>query len=96
MKHTIKGHVYWQMNDYMRTPRIVFSQYDMRKWDSKDGCVWIMEHEFEVEVPDDFDPRPGQITELEAQKVRLNAEFSAKVTEINRRISQLQAIEMAS
>lgn len=98
MKHTIKGHLYWQMNQYMKEPAIVFMEYDLRNWDpaDRDGRVWISAHSFEVEVPDDFDPRPEQIAALKAEKTRLNAEFSAKVTEIDRRISKLQAIEMAS
>lgn len=95
--HTIKGHVYWQQNEYMKSPRIVFDQYDMRKWpeQSRDGRVWISEHSFEVEVPDDFDPRPQMVESLRAEKDRIRAEFAAKVAELDGRINSLLALEMA-
>jgi hypothetical protein len=48
--------------------------------------------EVEVEVPDDFDARPAKIAALEAEKQKLRAAFAARVTEIEREISQLQAI----
>lgn len=42
----------------------------------------------------DFDPRPQAIQALEAQRTKLRAAFEASITEINRRINELQAIEM--
>lgn len=56
-------------------------------------CIVVCEHSFAVEVPADFDPRPGMVEALEKKKRHLQAEFSAAVTEINRQISELQAIE---
>ena len=53
----------------------------------------IVSHTFTVEIPADFDPRPTQIEALEAKRKELQAQFAAAVTEINRQISQLQAIE---
>jgi hypothetical protein len=51
-----------------------------------------MEHEFEVEVPDNFDPRPGQVAALEAKKKEIQAEFAAKVKQIEDQINSLLAI----
>lgn len=95
MKQTITGYVYWQQNKYMKEPLYIFERYDMRTWgaDSQDGRVYIGEHSFEYDVPDDFDPRPGLIAGLEADKQKARAEFAAKVAEIDRRISQLLALE---
>lgn len=56
-------------------------------------CVGVQPHSITVNIPADFDPRPGQIKALEAKRKELQAQFSAAVTEINRQISQLQAIE---
>ncbi len=47
----------------------------------------------EVDVPDHFDPRPAQIAVLEAKKQKVMADFQKTVTEINERISKLQALE---
>ena len=97
MKATINGHVYWHHTKYMAEPEIVFERYDRRGWDaeSQDGHVHIAEHSFEFDVPDNFDPRPGLIAGLEAQKQMIRAEFAAKVLEIDKQISQLLAIENA-
>lgn len=55
--------------------------------------IFVGTAEVTFDVPDDFDPRPAQIKTLEAKRTELNAQFAAAVTEINRQISQLQAIE---
>lgn len=98
MKHTIKGHVYWDPAGNLECGDFAFLPFDMRDWEekSKYGRIWICEHNVEVEIPDDFDPRAEQIRALEAEKRALNAAFAAKVTEIDRRIRSLQAIEMAA
>lgn len=95
-KHTIKGHIYWQQNKYMKSPEIHFNEYDKREWaeDSRDGCVHVAEHSFEVDVPDDFDPRPQMVSALKAEKEKLRADFAREVTEIDRQINKLLALEM--
>jgi hypothetical protein len=95
--HTIKGHLYFQQTKYMKTPKFVFSEHDMRSWehDILDGRVWIREESFTVEVPDNFDPRPGMVASLRAEKKRTQALFAAKVKEIDDRINSLLALEMS-
>jgi hypothetical protein len=51
-----------------------------------------MEHEFEVEVPDNFDPRPGQVAALEAKKEEMRADFAKRVKDIDDKINSLMAI----
>lgn len=58
-------------------------------------CIFISEQQFTVEIPDDFDPVPGQIAGLEAQKREALAEYQRTIAEINDRLSKLQAIEFA-
>ena len=53
----------------------------------------IKSFDVEVDIPDDFDPRPQQIKALEEKQRAAGAAFSALTTEINRQISELQAIE---
>lgn len=55
--------------------------------------VKVSDHQFTLEVPDDFDPRAGYVANLEREKERLSAEFQARVTEINAQIQSLLAIE---
>jgi hypothetical protein len=55
--------------------------------------AYVGPQEIEIEVPDHFDPRPAQIAVLEAQKQKIMADFQKSVTDINRRISELSAVE---
>jgi bacillopeptidase F (M6 metalloprotease family) len=63
------------------------------KLDDTDYRAHVCEQEIEIEVPDNFDPRAQQIAALEDQKKRVMAEYQNAVTEINDRISKLQALE---
>ena len=93
MKHTIKGFITFEPPRYgSKKPTVDFKTYDPRQFDSFRGAV-VREHTFEVEVADDFDPRPGLIASLEAQKRKARAEFAARVKEIDDQIAGLLAIE---
>ena len=85
------------------TVYIFHSQYS---WESKaeylvfyakiDDCdhrTFVCEQEIEIEVPDDYDPRAQKIAALEQHKQKVMADYQKTVTEINARISKLQAIE---
>jgi hypothetical protein len=63
------------------------------KFDDDDSRTYVGPQEVEIEVPDDFDPRPAQIAALDAQKQKIMADFNKSVAEINERISRLQALE---
>ncbi len=58
-----------------------------------DQRTYICDQEIEINVPDDHDPRAKQIEALQAQKLKIMADYQKTVTEINARISKLQAIE---
>jgi hypothetical protein len=63
-------------------------------WSDDDEKVTVLKSvPITLEIPDDFDPRPAQIKALEKKREELNTQFAAAVTELNRQISQLQAIE---
>ena len=57
--------------------------------------TYICDQEIEIEVPDNYDPRAQKIEALQAQKHKIMADYQKTVTEINARISKLQAIESA-
>ena len=49
----------------------------------------------ECEVPDNFDVRPFQIMALEVERESVRAELGKKLTDIDRRINELLAIDHA-
>lgn len=61
--------------------------------DSTSENVSVVPHTITVEIPDDFDPRPGIVKALEAQKEKARADFAALVTKLDRQINELLAIE---
>ena len=63
------------------------------KVDDTDSMIHVSEQEVEIEVPDNYDPRAQQIAALEKQKQKVMADFQKTVTDINDRISKLQALE---
>ena len=63
------------------------------KLDDTEHRTYVGEQEIEIEVPDDYDPRAQKIAALEKHKLKIMADYQKTVTEINARISKLQAIE---
>jgi hypothetical protein len=61
-----------------------------------DARTYVGQQEIEIEVPDNYDPRAQKIAALEKHKQKVMADYQKTVTEINARISELQAIECAS
>lgn len=62
------------------------------KMDDEEHRTYIGEREIEIEVPDNYDPRPQQIAALEEKLRDVMAEFQVTVDSIKERISKLQAI----
>ena len=90
MKIKTTVHVHYEKYTWDDKPRyIVFSC----KLEDSDCRVYIGEQQIEVEVPDDYDPRPAQVAALEKQKLKVMADFQKTVDQINERISKLQALE---
>jgi hypothetical protein len=63
------------------------------KIDDNENRTFVCEQEIEIEVPDNYDPRAQKIEALQAHKLKIMADYQKTVTEINARISKLQAIE---
>ena len=90
MKVEIKGAIDATQWKWEKKP----SSYDFYCFDASDEhTVKVMDHEFTVEIPDDFDTRPALVAQLEQEKQKLSAEYQARVTEINGQIQSLLAIE---
>ena len=89
MKVTIKGFIQCLNGGWSGGYGFNFFSCDM----TPHGYINVMPHEIEIEIPDDFDPRPQQVAALEAEKQKARAEFQKRVTEIDRQIQSLLAIE---
>ena len=92
MKKTIKGYLHFSTAAY-NYGEVNLYMCDMSGTPSM-NAVLIKPVEFEVEIPDDFDPRPAQIKALEEKQKQAAAAFQTMNTEIMRQISQLQALEV--
>lgn len=93
MKHTITGFITYTKRVYSDQEKFSFQVYAVSAEYQKD-TIAVCEHSFEVEVPDDFDPRVGLIANLKEIERKTRADFEAKITEIKRQISQYEAISM--
>ncbi len=91
MKKTISGFVVAQQYPWDELPDYTFVGFDPREC-GIDNYVVVCAHEFQVDVPDDFDIRPHQVAILEKKKREVQAEFAAKVKEIDDQINSLLAI----
>jgi hypothetical protein len=63
------------------------------KVDDTESMIHVGEQKVEIDVPDNYDPRAQKIAALEKQKQKVMADYQKTVTEINDRISKLQALE---
>jgi hypothetical protein len=85
MKHTQEVFVHYQKDgDY------VFRPYDSTPYNPE--YVLVNKQVIEFDVPDDFNPTPKLVENLEAIKAELHRQFAMKVNEINDQISKLQCL----
>jgi hypothetical protein len=90
MKVKITAHVHYNKYSWEETGKYeVFSI----KFDDTDSRTYVGEQEVEIEAPDNYDPRAQQIAALEKHKQKVMADYQKMVTDINEKISKLQALE---
>jgi hypothetical protein len=90
MKIKLTAHIYYAQYSWEQT-----GQYQIiyAKLEDDEHRTYIGEQEVEIEVPDDYDPRAQKIAALMKKKQKIMADYQRTVTEINDRISNLQALE---
>lgn len=93
MKHTLKGFITYEKTPYDNKPKIDFFTFRPSANVFPYMSV-VSEHSIEVEVPDNFDPRPEFIKALKEKEQKARADFELLVTDIRRQISQYEAISM--
>lgn len=89
MKIKTTLYVYHVQYSFMDEPEYEAYTFDMGK---SEGRTLMCTQEVELEVPDNFDPRPQQIEILQEKKQNVMAEYQKTITEIDHNISKLQAI----
>lgn len=86
MKVTIKGFIHQES---------VFNEpkYDFFPFSMEDSTrVIVMEHQFDVEIPDNFDPTPRQIEVLNNRKKEIQEDYWKKIKLIDDSIANLQSL----
>jgi hypothetical protein len=91
MKTQIKGFINYRKNDYDGKDNYAFHGCEMSEY----GYVTVMPFALEVDIPESFDPRAKQVELLNKEKIKLMADFQNRVTEIERKISELTCLEAA-
>ena len=91
-KHTLKGFLYHSQYSWQSDDEAEIRWHTSEKLGDEHYTL-IGPHNFEVNIPSDFDVRSAKVANLRELKQSVQAEFAARVTEIDRKINELLAIE---
>lgn len=97
-KHTIKGWLYYKPpSKYSQKdePTIYFLPFSPQHATHDTWGIGVREHSIEVEISDDFDPRPQQIAMLDKEIAETRAKFTARINELMNTRNKLLCIENA-
>ena len=89
MKKQIKGFILLRGTAWDEESKYIWAGCEM----TQHGYITVMPHTVKFEMPADFDPRAQQVELLKAEKQKAMADFQALVTSIDRKISELTALE---
>jgi len=87
MKVTIKGFIHQDLG-HIGDPKYDFFPFEMET----QYRVIVMKHEFDVEIPDNFDPTAKQIEILNKEKKKIQEDYWAKIKQIDNSIANLQSL----
>lgn len=92
---TIKGFIHWKKPQWKGDTEFTFDSWDYSKInDFAHGRVMVKPHEFTTDIPDNFNPIPGLVSQLETEKRLLKAKFAKDLMNIEASISKLTCIAM--
>lgn len=91
MKVKIKAYVHHVQYPWQQEPEYTLFSTVMKEVEHY-VCVSETPIEIEVDIPDNFDPRPQKVAALQEKKREVQAEFSKRVAEIDDQISKYLAI----
>jgi len=92
MKIKTTAHVHYQKYAWQEKGEYRLASF---KLDDSAERTYVGEQEFDIDIPDNYDPRAQQIAALEALKQKVMADYHKSVMEINDRINKLLALEAA-
>lgn len=87
----VKAFVTLYCPEWQNEASVELSSTDMSTISSE--YVVLREQVFDIEIPDNFDPRPLQIEALRKAKTKVRAEAEAAVANIEEQIQRLLCIE---
>jgi hypothetical protein len=90
-KHIIKGFLQWNKDSWRDTGSFEINKYEFKTSENSTYAT-VRPIEIEVDVPDDFDPTPGVIADLQEQKRLLRLKLAAELADLDDRISKLSAL----
>jgi len=90
MKVKVTAHIYHNQYSWEQTGEFLLFY---AKVDDTETMIHVGEQEFEIEIPDNYDPRAQKVAALEKHKLKVMADYQKTVDQINDRISKLQALE---
>lgn len=72
-------------------------EFKMHRWEHHDGTFgeYVGPVTVEAEVPDTFDMRAAKLKAKQEELTKVRAEFTKRITEIQRQINELTALEMS-
>ena len=91
MKVTVKAFLHWEHQPWMDKPEFRFWPSDMTGVSARRQLVSA--HEFNVDIPDNFDPITGVVAALKAEKQKVLADAHVKAEQIEDQIQRLLCIE---
>ena len=91
-KHTLKAFIHFQQEVWMDKPQFSIDCCDM----SGHGYTLVRSQEFEVDIPEDFNPVAMQLASLEKRKNALRLKLAEDLMAIDQRMNELQAITYVS
>lgn len=89
MKKVIKGFVNYHDN-YGQGERFSIETFSMK---GSQGYLEVCPIELEIDIPDDFSPEKAEIEMLMAKKAAYVKQFEESIEKINKRLSELSALE---
>jgi hypothetical protein len=90
VKHIVKGFVHYSKEDWEDRATYEVYPFDMS---AHGGRALIGEQQFEIDVPDDFNPIPQMVAALEEQKRVKRLKLAEDLANLDAQISRLTCIE---
>lgn len=89
---TVKGFVHLRTSKWSKPDDYVLMNC---KFEDDKDYLFVNDGELTFTIPEGFDPHPGQVEQLNKEKINLMADFHNRMTEIERKISELTCLEAA-